>query len=213
LLRWLQLVLVLFPRLDGAFDEAFEIVGMALGVGAEVILVDCFFPELASGVPEVVFSLGADILHQPLGGTEGVGATIHWGDGTTSAGSIVYTNGNHFAVQGSHAYVEEGYYAVSTSITHNNLPAVLATTTASVADAPLTALAGAGTTLSALEGSALTTATVATFTDPGLTFFGGSPPLGDYSASIDWGDGWSSAGTIVSLVGNIPSPMENRPVR
>src|SRR5207302_2931331 len=48
-----------------------------------------------------------------------------------------------------------------------------------------------GLSLSAVDGGASASQTVATFTDPG-----GAEVLGDYSASIDWGDLSSSAGTI-----------------
>jgi hypothetical protein len=48
-----------------------------------------------------------------------------------------------------------------------------------------------GFTVHAVAGTASALQTVATFTDPG-----GSEALGDYSATINWGDGSSSRGTI-----------------
>ena len=36
-------------------------------------------------------------------------ATITWGDGSTSAGTVVAT-GNGFAVNGAHTYADEGSY-------------------------------------------------------------------------------------------------------
>src|SRR5205807_1475685 len=50
-----------------------------------------------------------------------------------------------------------------------------------------------GFSLSAVEGAASASQTVATFTDPGTS---AGEILTDYSASIDWGDSSSSAGTI-----------------
>jgi hypothetical protein len=43
-------------------------------------------------------------------------ATITWGDGTTSAGTVVVAPGGGFAVQGSHTYTDEGIYSVSVAI-------------------------------------------------------------------------------------------------
>ena len=63
-----------------------------------------------------------------------------------------------------------------------------ATSTATVADAPLTAN---GSPVSATEGSSTGTVTVATFTDANP-----SATAGDFTATINWGDGTSSSGTI-----------------
>jgi hypothetical protein len=52
------------------------------------------------------------------------------------------------------------------------------------------AVAATGTGFNWIEGSFFTT-TVATFTDPG-----GAESIGDYNASINWGDGTTSTGTI-----------------
>ena len=67
-----------------------------------------------------------------------------------------------------------------------------ANSSAAVADAPLTASAVA---VSATEGAAFS-GVVATFTDanPGAT-------AGEFSATITWGDGTSSAGTISAANG------------
>jgi hypothetical protein len=119
-------------------------------------------------------------------------ATIDWGDGSTSAGTISGSGGN-FTVSGTppHTYAEEGSFAVKVTITDVDNTSNTATTssTATVADAALTAK---GTTVSAVEGAS-TTQTVATFTD--------ADPAGtvsDYTATINWGDGSTSTGTIAA---------------
>src|SRR5205823_8319382 len=79
---------------------------------------------------------------------------------------------------------------------------------ASVGDAPL---AAAGVPVSALQGTPAVNVLVATFTDAG-----GPEPVGNYTASIDWGDGSaatpgtvSAAGTTFNVFGshtyNVPS--------
>src|SRR5207253_3173108 len=72
---------------------------------------------------------------------------------------------------------------------HDGAPSATATSTATVSDPAVSTIGGFS--LSAVEGAASASQTVATFTDPG-----GAEVLGDYSASIDWGDSSSSAGTI-----------------
>jgi hypothetical protein len=125
------------------------------------------------------------------GGAEDVGdyaASIDWGDGGTSAGVICVSNGT-FTVQGHHLYAEDGAYNVSVTLTHEATPTVTVTGNATVSD-PAVRAAG-GLTVAAVEGVASGTQPVATFTDPG-----GAEALGDYSATIDWGDGTTSAGPI-----------------
>jgi hypothetical protein len=82
---------------------------------------------------------------------------------------------------------EEGSYIVQLSVSDGVNPAVTSQATVTVADAPLAATAltitsGSGTTFSGV---------VATFTDadPNGT-------VSDYSATIAWGDGQTSSGTI-----------------
>jgi hypothetical protein len=122
-------------------------------------------------------------------------ASIDWGDGTTSTGTISGPDQNGvFTVTGTHAYAEEsdvfhgGPPTITVTITHETVSAVV-TDTANVAEAPISA--SGGLTVSAVEGQAFT-ATVATFTDTG----GPENATLDYTASIDWGDGTTSTGTI-----------------
>ena len=127
------------------------------------------------------------------GGAEAVGdygATISWGDGSSSAGTVSYNAATgQFAVSGSHSYAEEGSYGISVAIMHDNAPAVSVTSSANVADGPLSA--SGGFTVSAVEGSASASQTLATFSDAG-----GAEALGEYSATVTWGDGSSSTGTV-----------------
>lgn len=113
-------------------------------------------------------------------------ATIDWGDGSTSAGTISGGNGS-FTVTGDHTYAEEGSYHLSVTITDvdNTGNAQTVNPSATVADAPLAASGLARNSANPVTG------VVANFTD--------ADPDGtasDYSATIDWGDGTTSAGTI-----------------
>ena len=115
-------------------------------------------------------------------------ATIDWGDGATSTGTIAGSNGS-FTVAGSHIYDEEGSYSLSATITRtaDNTQSILSGTVL-VAD---------GDSFTP-QGLALTTApgqtfsgTVATFSDSDLL-----TGAGDLTASIDWGDGTTSIGSV-----------------
>jgi uncharacterized repeat protein (TIGR01451 family) len=117
-------------------------------------------------------------------------ADIDWGDGGTSPGTITFDAASGvFTVQGSHAYVAEGNSSITTTIHRINAPGVQATSAAVVDDAAI--LPTGGFSITATEGVGSGPVVVATFTDPG-----GPEALTDYSATIDWGDGTTSAGAI-----------------
>src|SRR5262249_30188548 len=112
-------------------------------------------------------------------------ATINWGDNSTSSGTISLS-GNVFTVTGSHTYSATGNFTITVTLNHETVSAT-ATDTAVVSPLPLGATRGF--TIQGVEGHAFT-ATVATFT--------GSAN----KATIDWGDGTTSAGTISGPNGN-----------
>jgi hypothetical protein len=114
-------------------------------------------------------------------------ATIDWGDNSTSAGTISLDSSGVFSVTGSHTYGAAGTFTITTTINHETAGAFTGTATAVVADA---ALAASGQAVNATLGSAFS-GVVATFTDANS-----SPNLNNLSASIDWGDGNTSTGTI-----------------
>jgi PKD repeat protein len=118
-------------------------------------------------------------------------ASIDWGDGSpTDEGTISLVNGV-YTVTGSHSYQTEGTFPITVYIGDDGG----ATTTA---DSSVTVTApvinATPVDLSAQEGVALSNVTVATFTAPGLA--------GDYAATIDWGDGNTSTGTVTGSNGN-----------
>jgi hypothetical protein len=123
----------------------------------------------------------------PNGAAADYTATISWGDGTTSAGTIAANGSGGFTVTGTHNYAEEGSYAVSVSIGDAGGASASSGSTASVADAALTA---SGSSLASTEGAVLN-GVVASFTDadPGAV-------AADFTATITWGDGHTSTGTI-----------------
>jgi hypothetical protein len=123
-------------------------------------------------------------------------AVVTWGDGATSTltsanGGIVQNQDGSFSVVATHTYAEElSGKTFSVQITDGGGESIgNSISTLSVADASLTP---AAVTIQATEGTAVTSATVATFTDAdpaGLA--------GDYSAAINWGDGDTTASVSV----------------
>ena len=121
-------------------------------------------------------------------------ASVAWGDGSNSPAdgrpvTITGPVGGPFTVSGSHTYVEEGTHSVIVTITDVDTATntATATSTATVTDASLSASCAAVST------------SVQSFNGPTATFTDAASPSGtlsDFSATIHWGDGSSSAGTV-----------------
>jgi len=140
----------------------------------------------------------------PTGTVESTGdysASINWGDGTPiglrtlANGDITFdSNTNTFTVLGKHLYAEEGTYTITIVLHHDSAPDTTVTSTATVSDPSVVLNTGSPLTINATEGQLVNT-TVATFTDPG-----GQEAVGEYSASVDWGDGTITPG-LITLTG------------
>lgn len=124
----------------------------------------------------------------PNGSINDYQATITWGDGASSSGTISANDSGGFTVSGSHTY-EEGTYPVSVQITDVGGATISASGTAFVGDAALTA---ATVPVNATEGTAFAGA-VATFTDANP-----NASAADFTATITWAPDQTSAGTITA---------------
>jgi Ca2+-binding RTX toxin-like protein len=105
--------------------------------------------------------------------------TVQWGDGQSSSFSTTSPG----PLSAAHTYAREGTYTISESVLDFDGESASITFPApiNVTDAPLLMT---GIPVSAVQGLPTGTVNVATFTDPE-----GADPLGDYSASVNWGDG------------------------
>src|SRR4029077_10404811 len=111
-------------------------------------------------------------------------ATITWGDGSTSTGTIT-ANGGSFTVTGAHTYAEEGSFSTYITITDRGGSNDAVFGGATVGDGALTT---SGLSFGTWEGFSLNTpALIFNYTDSNAA-------VGDFSATINWGDGTTSAG-------------------
>jgi PKD repeat protein len=127
-------------------------------------------------------------------------ANIVWGDGTNSASSITIVDSTHFNVTAnpSHTYADEGTYNLLVTVTMSVGGPLTAAGPAVVADAALTGTGNnfslaQGQYLGFVAGQAYTPPTIATFSDANT-----NAPLGDFTASINLGDGNTIAGTLAT---------------
>src|SRR5262249_26967915 len=120
-------------------------------------------------------------------------ASIDWGDGTVGAGAVT-GGGGTFVVSGMHTYANSGQDTITVTLTEDSPGTATATafTTVNIG----AQFSGQVTLASATEGVALNNATIATFTD---TNHGDT--AGTFLATINWGDGTSSAGTVTGANG------------
>jgi len=122
-------------------------------------------------------------------------ATIDWGDATTSAGTVT-GGGGAFSVSGTHTYAGPGSFTVMVTLS-DDAPGTATATVSSTANVAGTGLTAFPTTFAATEGTAFN-GTVATFTDSRA----GAGPA-DFTASINWGDGSTTPGTITANGGGV----------
>jgi choice-of-anchor A domain-containing protein/RHS repeat-associated protein len=126
-------------------------------------------------------------------------ATITWGDGSTTNGTVSFQNGQG-TVTASHTYADNSTYPVTLTVTDRYGRSATRSLTAAVANvAPAATPAAAQTTTA---GVALNL-TLAAFTDPGYT----SAAAGTqetFTATVNWGDGTATEPATVSFTAGSP---------
>jgi hypothetical protein len=143
-------------------------------------------------------------------------AVINWGDGTTSLGTVAVSSTASakpgglakppvkradstvvFTVSADHIYSTPGNFVVRVQITRTDGTTAAGKGTATVTGSTTNSndLSAVGVDVTATAGTSFTT-TVATFTDMGILLGNQNGQIGNYSATIDWGDGSTSTGTI-----------------
>lgn len=149
------------------------------------------------------FNLGS--FSDPDGGPWTV--DINWGDGSTHTNFNMSSAGS--LPSKSHTYGEEGPYTVTIMVTDTlDNQSDSKTFSVNVSDPPVNA--SGGFTFATNINTNTGPQTTATFTDPGgaePNSFDPNPPTsaGHYTASIDWGDGTQSAGSLSPSVPSSPA--------
>jgi hypothetical protein len=145
--------------------------------------------------------------------TSAYSATINWGDGTTSPGTVSGGNGS-FTVSGSHPYAAVGTYPVAVTITSANLGSSTVTDSATITSTPATVTTGAPSvsrTGVAFSGSANpdglpTTAVFQYGLDP--KYSGGGPIVYTNSTSSQTvGADFASHNVTASVSGLVPNAL------
>jgi Domain of unknown function (DUF4214) len=123
-------------------------------------------------------------------------ATINWGDGTTSPGTVAVNNNGGFEVMGTHTYATAGIDSISvmvTGVATSANPSGSSVTIASQAQVHDAALMLTSVPVSVGASLTATNVTVGTFNDAG-----GAQAVGSYTATINWGDGRAATTGMVS---------------
>ena len=113
-------------------------------------------------------------------------ATIDWGDGTSSVGTVAESGGSG-TVSGSHPYEDNGIFTATVNVTDNNGGGGADGLTITVNNVAPTVDAGPDRSG---VGATESTIPMATFADPGAA--------DTHTATIDWGDGNVTSGSIVA---------------
>ena len=126
------------------------------------------------------------------------GATITWGDGQTTSGTITDNGDGTYSISGTHTFADEGAYDLNVSVTVAGSGSLSAAGPVTVQDAVLTALSAASLSGSAGEPlSASGPVLLAHFSDANP-----QAAVTDYSSSsVSWGDGDSEAATVEASPG------------
>jgi glycosyltransferase involved in cell wall biosynthesis len=120
-------------------------------------------------------------------------ATVDWGDGTSSVGTVTYVAGA-IGVSGTHTYAASGTDNVVVTLTEDapGTATAIANSTAQVTQP----LSGQVTLTSIIEGQTAT-GVVATFSDADT-----SDAAGNFTAVVNWGDGTTEVGAVAGSNGS-----------
>jgi phospholipase C len=162
--------------------------GASIQVGGQMAVAILLLPNvLAPVVERSPFNGVLATFADPGGAAKDYSASITWGDGNQSAGTVKATGTGTFSVSGSNTYAEAGNYLISIALKKQSAAAATVQITFTVLDGNLQASA---VSASATEGTAFD-GVLADFQDQS-----GDGTTSDYSATITWPDGSSAAGTI-----------------
>src|SRR5262249_23309716 len=123
-------------------------------------------------------------------------ASIDWGAGSGVTAGVITGGSGNFSVAGNHTYADEGVDPVSVTITRtSDSAATVAHGNVTVAEHDALTYHGVAT-VNETRGVATGSMVVATFTNTDLI-----TPAGDFTATIDWGDGTGVTAGVIGVLG------------
>jgi hypothetical protein len=156
------------------------------GVGLAVTAVNVSTAEGAPFNGTVATFSDSDTSRTPASFT----SSIHWGDGTAPTVGTITGGAGSFTVTGQHTYADEGTSTTTVTVTETGPGGATSTGTGSASVTETDGLSGTPATITA-QAAAPFNGTVATFTDTDT-----ANVASDFVATIDWGDGTTSPGTV-----------------
>jgi cyclophilin family peptidyl-prolyl cis-trans isomerase len=179
----------------GSSSSLFDTQVITIGVGDLPLTANGAAVSATEGAPANDVTVATFTDQDPSPVVSDFTANINWGDDHLTTGTVTLGPGGTLTVTGSNTYKNAGTYQITTTITDRLGATAKTTSTATVADAALTSQ---GVPVTVGAGVPLSNTLLATFTDadPNGT-------LTDYTATIDWGDGTTSAGNITAGTGGV----------
>ena len=177
----------------GSSADPFDTQEIVVAVGDQTLTPQAVAASAVEGTAATNVTLATFTSADPNAPASNFTARINWGDAQLSDG-VVTKSGNTFTVTATNTYRYAGRYTARVTVTASLGFNAFADAVVTVADAALTATAGAA--LRARQNQALTNVTVITFTDANS-----NARASDFTATIDWGDGDVTPGTLSAATG------------
>lgn len=133
------------------------------------------------------------------GGDGSFSISINWGDGNASGGSVQGNANSGYSVTGQHTYANSGQYQVTVTIDDGS-QGYAADSTASVSDSQ--GLSVEGAPVNGTAGTDTGSIVVANIFSPN-----GNVPTSNFTTTVNWGDGTSSAGAVGAQQGSDVYPV------
>lgn len=182
---------------DIAGNRAENATGQAGVEGGPVTFLPSLTPQFTEAVtsgPQVVATFTDPLGPEPV---ESYVAVINWGDNTPDTTVTPSFNGSTgvFTITSTHRYGEDGTYPITITVTTGGTNTAIGSATALVTPQPVTPATVAIQTTAGVQFSGV----VASFTDAG-----DNPQPGDFTGTIDWGNGTTTAITQIVRDANNP---------
>ena len=153
-------------------------------------------PQIGVIAPITAFEgdvVGLSAAFSDSGGAIPYDATVDWGDGSVTAANMVDFSAGQGTLAASHIYADDGSYSIMLTVQDAHGVATQAMATAAITNANPTVDASPPSQQVFLGEDF--TVSIATFSDPGFNDVN-TGTVESFAATIDWGDGETSSGSV-----------------